>query len=826
MPEHPELENVETHWHSPEAGRAIAENNAIITAYDKQYGTLPPDNTLPWQTPGAVQSFQKTQQGLVLQCENALVECVWLTADMLRVRLQASSENFSGEPISYAVIKTDWTPVALYVAESREAITVHIENYVYIIHKAAFALELRTEDDHILYQDGAGVGWRSDGVSRLSLSLAADEASYGTGERSFPLNLRGRKLALWNKDAGNYTYGFEPINYCVPFYLGVHHQGLYGVFWDNPARGSLDIGAAHADELVFTSELGAITYYLFAGTTANQILGRYTELTGRMPLPPLWALGYHQARYSYFPAEDVLATARQFREKQIPCDAIYLDIHYMDEYRIFTWDKKGFPDFVGTIAELHQMGFKVVAILDPGVKVDPNYAVYQSGIEHNVFVKYPDGKIAAGVVWPGLCHFPDFTSAAVREWWAKQVESLLATGLDGLWNDMNEPLYFSANDAIDPPDYLHHDNDGRGGTHRELHNIYGMQMARATRMALEKQRAGLRQLNITRAGYAGTQRLASSWTGDNRSNWDGLRLSVSMVINMALSGQSFTGPDIGGFAQDATGELVARWTQAGVLFPFFRNHSAVDTLRQDPWQFGEPYTSVCRAAIELRYQLLPYLYSAFAECHFYGYPIIRPLWTAEPENPQLRSIDDCYFVGDSVLVAPVLYEFALRRTVYLPAGDWYDFWTNDRYTGGQIISIEAPLDRVPLFIKSGMALPMIPVMQHTGEKPIDKLILRIYTDSGETRLYEDAGEGLGYEQGEYRWMHIVCTETANTMTIERDIEGAYQPTYSQIELQTVGFRTAPVSVLVDGQHAEKWSFINGMLTVTVGEFNTVLIVTE
>src|SRR5690606_26282502 len=389
--------------------------------------------------------------------------------------------------------------------------------------KHPLRLSVETLDGQGICMDAPGIQKRDDGASRRSRGLHSDGSCCGLGERAVGLGLRGKRYQLWNWDPPSaYQRGSDPLYYSIPFYLGVRDTGVYGVLWDNSSRGLVDIGHETPTELTFEAETGDLSYYLFVGADVNSVLARYTELTGRISLPPMWFLGYQQCRWSYYPQEAVLQLGKEFRERGIPCDVIYLDIHYMYGYRVFTWDRERFPEFEQMIHSLHAQGFKVVAIVDPGIKVDPLYATYQSGIENDVFVKYPDGERVAAAVWPGLCHFPDFTDPAVRDWWAQQCQTLLQAGVDGLWNDMCEPATFLVEAAGTLPDYAQHDAEGRGGNHLEYHNVYGMQMARATQQALQQHRPDARPVNMLRAGYAGTQRYASTWTGDNSSTWEHL----------------------------------------------------------------------------------------------------------------------------------------------------------------------------------------------------------------------------------------------------------------------------------------------------------------
>lgn len=438
-------------------------------------------------------------------------------------------------------------------------------------------------------------------------------------------------------------------------------------------------------------------------------------------------------------------------------------------------------------------------------------------------MKYPDGTPVAAALWPGLCHFPDFTNPKARAWWAEKCQPLLQAGVDGIWNDMCEPVVFTSDGGVPLPEYILQQGDGHPATHREYHNVYGMQMARASLDALTKANPDKRPVNMLRAGYAGTQRYASSWTGDNASDWDQLRLSISMTLNMGLSGAPLTGPDVGGFRGNADGELLTRWMQAACLMPYFRNHSSLETQAQEPWAFGQPFEVINRVAIELRYRLMPYLYSMVAQCREYGWPIIRPLFTAEPFNPDIRGIDDSYMLGNSLLVAPVLKKGAVKRTLYLPNGEWYDYWTNEKFEGGQEITTPAPLERLPLFVRAGSVLPMWSERPNMAAEPDSTLLMRIYPGDMETALYEDAGEGLGYERGDYRWVYISSQWDGDTLNINRRIAGQYQPPYKSLRLEIVGFDDEPSEVLVDRKGAPLWFFDDGLLELNVTDFQKIQI---
>jgi alpha-glucosidase len=401
------------------------------------------------------------------------------------------------------------------------------------------------------------------------------------------------------------------------------------------------------------------------------------------------------------------------------------------------------------IEALRKLDMKLVTIIDPGVKNDDGYIVCREGKEQGMFVKKPDGAWFTGNVWPGECVFPDFTSAKVRDWWGKWHKEFLDLGVAGFWNDMNEPAVWNHPGGTMPND-IPFSYDGQWATHARAHNVYGFNMARACRDGLLKLRPDERPFLITRSAYAGIQRHSMVWTGDNHSTWEQFELSIRQCLNLSLSGVAFCGPDVGGFSWDTTGELLARWTQAGAFFPFFRNHTALGTRRQEPWTFGSEVEDACRQAITLRYRLLPYLYNLFREATLDATPIMRPLFWEFPDDAHGYTVNDQFLLGPALLVAPVLRQGARQRAVYLPAGaEWYEFGTGRQHAGGQFVTVAAPLDTIPLFVRAGTILPMTKAIEHTGEK-VDEIILAVYPGKKTTGyLYEDDGASFGYETGKY-----------------------------------------------------------------------------
>ncbi|HBT47062.1 MAG TPA: alpha-glucosidase [Peptococcaceae bacterium] len=627
------------------------------------------------------------------------------------------------------------------------------------LHLRAGGLYIRVDKETFAFElsDGRGFSLKGRGEvlegggKRWSFAVRREEHFYGLGEKTGFLDKRGKRYTMRNADCYEaYNEGADAMYSSFPFYIGVAPGGSYGVYLDNTFPTFFDLGKTEPCTAAFGCEKGPLNFFFLYGPSLREVVERYTRLTGRMELPPLWALGYHQSRYSYYPQERVLEIAREFRRRNIPCDAVYLDIHYMDGFRVFTFDRERFPDPRGMAETLKKMGFKVVAIVDPGVKVDKDYPVFREGLEKGYFVTDENGLVYTGEVWPGRTCFPDFAQGRVRAWWAELHGELLASGVDGIWNDMNEPTVLDAPGKVMPAGLVHN-RDGRRVTHEEFRNVYALHMAMATREGLLKYRPGERPFILTRSGFSGIQRYAALWTGDNRSHWEHLRMSLPMLSNLGLSGVAFAGADIGGFAEDTNEELLIRWTQAGILYPFCRNHSEVDTAPQEPWAFGERCEAICREYIKLRYTLLPYLYNLFYQAARRGWPVLRPLvWEYEGDE-NVHLLFDEVMLGESLLAAPVCEPGRTVRAVYLPAGTWLDWWSGRPLEGGRHHLVEAPLEKMPLFVKAGSVLPLVgEAVKYTGEI-LGRVEFHIFPEGsrGEYLYYEDDGCSLDYKKGVY-----------------------------------------------------------------------------
>ncbi|CAM3262158.1 glycoside hydrolase family 31 protein [Rhodothermus bifroesti] len=719
---------------------------------------------------------------------------------IFRVWLHPDGAPFPAEPFSYALCpeSLEEPPPSIQIEQTAAHLRLKQGSWNVLIQRNPLRLWFEGPDGVPLAADSFGMAWEGERIS-VWKKQADGERFFGLGEKTGPFERTGRAFVHWNTDDSGYDAQDDPLYKTFPFYLALcptskGHFLSYGIFFDNTYRSWFDFGGQAPGHVSFGAEGGELVYYFLAGPTPAEVLARYTWLTGRFALPPRWALGYHQSRWSYYPEAVVRAVVAEFRARRIPLDVVHLDIHYMDGYRIFTWDPERFPDPQRLAEDLRREGLRLVTIVDPGVKVDPGYHVYDEGLAADAFVRYPDGTLYTGRVWPGFCHFPDFTHPQVRAWFGGYVGAFLKLGIAGFWCDMNEPSVFGGGTM---PDLVQHHLEGRGGSHREAHNVYGLLMARATWEACRQHAPETRPFVITRAAYAGVQRYACVWTGDNVANWSHLRLALSMMLSLGLSGQPFSGSDIGGFIGTPSPELYARWIQLGACAPLFRTHTAYNTPAQEPWSFGEEVEAIARRYIELRYRLLPYLYTCFDEHRQTGLPILRPLLLHYPNDARTHDVDDAFLLGRHLLVAPVLEAGARNRRVYFPEGQWYDFWTDQCYEGPTEVLIEAPLDLLPLFVQAGTVLPLGPVVQHTDE-PCHSLELHVFPGAGINYLYEDDGESWNYTQGMFRRTRFSIAATERTLQLDVHQEGTYRSPITSWQLYWHGC-IAPASLYVDGQ---------------------------
>lgn len=598
-----------------------------------------------------------------------------------------------------------------------------------------------------------------DGKQIATIHIGDGVDLYGTGEVTGPLKRNGRKISLWNIDTPAYGVdGGTHLYQSHPWVMGLRADGsAFGIIADNTWRQTISTD----QDVVFESDGPAFRVVIIERKSVQQLMQALTDLTGHMELPPLWSLGYHQCRHTYYPDGRVMEVADLLRKHKIPSDVIWMDIDYMDGYRIFTFDPDGFPNPRRLNDYLHQQHFKSVYMIDPGVKAEKGYFVDDQGRAGDYFVKTADGKLFEGNVWPGACHFPDFTRPEVRSWWSTLYRDLMATGVDGVWNDMNEPAIFGQPEQTMPLDNRHEGGDGvTAGPHLRFHNVYGMNMVRASRQGLLLANPQKRPFILSRSNFLGGQRYAATWTGDNLSHPDHMKLSVPMTLTLGLSGQPFNGPDIGGFCENSNGELVAQWTALGVYFPFVRNHNTKGTVAQEPWAFTPEVLDACRTAINRRYRLMPYIYTLFREASETGMPVMRPLFMADPTDLSLRSEDRAFLLGGDLLVRP---QWADRTA--MPKTAW------------QPLTLEAATDsfQCELRQRPGSVIPLANLAQSTTDLRTDSLTLLVCID-GEGKavgqLYEDEGDGFSYREGYYRQTSIEATLRKKQLTVRmRQVDG-------------------------------------------------------
>jgi alpha-glucosidase len=674
---------------------------------------------------------------------------------------------------------------------------------------ATCSIAIRDLAGTVLWQEAAPYRAEAAGAISVGRKLDDGEHVYGLGEKTGASDRRGRSFEMWNSDpawsdpTGQYRTVSDPIYQSHPFFLSLRKGGrATGAYLANTHRTVFDVGKTTSDALAMSAAGGDLDLFFFDGPVPAAVLERYTKLVGRPFLPPLWTLGYHQSRWSYTPAARVEEVAAEFRRRSLPADGIWFDIDYMDGFRDFTWNPSTFPDPAGLLSRLAARGFKATAILDPGIKSEPGgqYAAYNDGIANRHFILGADQNPVVREVWPGASVFPDFTSDGTRKWWGDLVGEFAKSGLRGAWIDMNEPAVFSKDGfPLDARTF----GEGNAATFAEAKNVYALLMARATYEGLRKASPDRRPFVLTRAGFAGIQRYAAVWTGDAQSTWDHLAMTPSMLAGMSVSGMAFVGSDIGGFGGSPPPELYGRWFEVGSFSPFFRSHVATGAPAQEPWSFGSEVESVARRMLALRYALLPYWYQALVAATRTGVPVVRPLWFEFPSDDEASKHDDEFFIGPSLLAAPVISANVTERDVYLPAGTFYEYYTGASYRGPTTVSMPAPLGRVPLFVRAGAVLPTQDVVDYVGAPSNGILYLDVFTGAVGTStsidLYEDDGETSGHAAGAFATTNVSSTVTAAGLTLDIAAPmGAFKTTAMGLVVRVHGVASTPTELRVDG----------------------------
>jgi len=730
---------------------------------------------------GKVVSWEKTPSGIAGQTANAQFEISTYAENIIRIRL-SRGEQFSPNP--YSVITN---PVGIHtnIEEDNDYIFLETPKVRLTIAKKEWAVTFYDSENHLLNQDDPafGVSWLGTEVTNYK-KLQTDEKFIGLGEKTGGLNRAGNAFTNWNTDYFAYGVNDDPLYMSIPFYIGIHNTQAYGIFFDNTHKSVFNFGASNRRFSYFSAEDGDLDYYFFQGDKVGDIISAYTSLTGRMSLPPIWALGYQQCRYSYYPASEVETLAKTFRDKDMPADVIYLDIHHMEKYKVFTFDGEKFPNAKAIIKSLKKKGFKVVVIMDPGIKIEENYPPYQEGSEEDLFLKYPDGEHYEAQVWPGWCTFPDFTSSRARQWWAEKMTFYIDAGVDGFWTDMNEPASWGQH----TPNLISFEYEGEKASHRKARNIYGMQMARAAQEGAYLQ-GHERPFILTRAGFSGIQRYAAAWTGDNVASEEHMMAGIRLVNSLSLSGIAFSGYDVGGFCGEASKSLFARWMSIAAFSPLFRAHSMINSSDAEPWAFGEEVEEISRNYMNLRYQLLPLIYSSFYKSSKDGLPLAKSLAIdyAFDENVFDARFQNEYLFCESFLIAPVESHKEITK-VYLPEGDWYYLYTDQIYKGNQEIYLDSPINYLPVLVKGGSIVPMQSIVSHTSEPHDGLLRLHIYKGTGDPEYlhYEDDGNSNAYQKGKYHKRRIRLDSKKQVLSFS-EVAGNYSSSFEEIEIIFHGF---------------------------------------
>jgi alpha-glucosidase len=760
------------------------------------------------QFPDKVISFSQNVNKLYFRTENNVILELSVIKDSV-IRFRFGTRGQLQPDFSYAISENAIRGYNhLEVSEDVDNYIVTTSKLVCKIEKKSLQHKIYDTSGQLINEDEIGFHYeefyeKGGSVVKMSKKTQKKEAFYGMGDKPMQCNLRGKRVQNWPTDQYAFSKDQDPIYKAVPFYIGLHDTQAYGIFFDNSFKTFFDFCHERHDVTSFWAQGGVLNYYFIYGPKMENVVSSYTNLTGLAELPPLWALGYHQCKWSYYPESQVREIAGKFRELQIPCDGIYLDIDYMEGFRCFTWNKSHFPNPKKMVKELAEDGFKTIVIIDPGIKIDEDYDIYKEGLEKDYFCKRADGPHMIGKVWPGECVFPDYTNPKVREWWADLFKELIADiGVKGVWNDMNEPAVMEVPTKTFPDDVRHY-YDGNPCSHRKAHNVYGTQMARATYEGVKKYGYPKRPFVITRSAFSGAQRYGSSWTGDNVATWEHLWIANNQVQRMCLSGMSFTGSDIGGFAEQPGSELYIRWIQLGVFHPLCRTHSSGHHGNQEPWSFDDEATDISRKFIELRYTLLPYLYTSFYKYTTEGIPVIKSLVYYDQQDYLTHFRNDEFIFGEHILVCPILEPNSKGRRMYIPRGEWYNFWNGEICNGGKELWIDADIDTIPVFVKAGSIIPRYPVQQYVGEKEIEELKLDVYFKYGEesSNVFEDAQDGYDYQKGRYSYRSFILKGKADDLVISQHKLGKFITPYEKLKINIIGLPFEIGTIEIDNVEA-------------------------
>jgi len=704
--------------------RRVAVRLGTITALAFLLAILEPSSLA--QSIGAVNSYQKTDHGIEGRTPQGSFAVSVYSEHVVRIQVskKAKPDNFSyslldNSPPNFPAFSVKETPDNKIVL-STASLAVEIER------SPRFRVIFKDAQGAILNEDapgdGLGTALSGDKIT-IYKSLQQGERFVGLGEELGNLDRRGSVVTLWNTDDYKYDDPRIPMYVSIPFFIGLHHQQIYGIYFDNSFRSVFNFGASNKRFSSYTFDGGDRDEFFIHDVSVGKILQHYTSLTGRMPMPPRWSIGYQQSRDTYSPQQKALWIAGTLREKKIPADGVVLDADYLKDYEPFRINLERFPDMRGLADKLHGMNLELTASVNPGIRIDETYPAYQSLLQQGLFLKYTDGQPYVADISPNTNLYPDFTNPKARAWWIDNMKIYQDGGINGYWNDMNEP----AIDGGAMPDNVVFNFDGRGATTAEAHNYFGMLMARSSYESFQKFGGNKRPFVLSRSGFAGIQRYAAVWSGDNQARDEHILLGALLNNQMGLAGVPFTGPDLGGYIGDGNKELFKRWIETGAFSPYMRDHREQLGAANEPWAYGEEAEIIAKTYIGFRYCLMPYLYSKFRETSESGIPISRCLCIDNPFDEKVYEQQYQYEFqfGDALLVNPMTSK-EKTKTTYLPAGDWYDIFSDERIPGQRELSAEYPAYRIPIFIKASTILPLQSQVLSTRDKPSDTLYVHVF----------------------------------------------------------------------------------------------------
>jgi alpha-glucosidase len=770
--------------------------------------TLPaqnsPDTAL---TPGNCNSYQVNGPQVIFHCDNNINVMLKLCAPGI-IRFWYEQGDFSRQNESFAVISDDIdNQVNWSVSEQESGYELYTSSLIIRIKKSPFHVRIYDKYQKLLLEDYASGFEKASDTVTCRKTLREGENIYGLGEKTGKLNRRGSRFVMWNSDKPCYDINEDPLYKSIPFFIS---SAGYGIFFDNTFHSVFDFGASKQDCLSFSSFGGEMIYYFIYGPAMTQVVSKYMQLTGSPVMPPAWALGFSQCRGLLTNEQLTRDIAKGYRDRQIPCDIIYQDIGWTNYLQDFKWREGNYKDPVKMLSDLSAMGFKVIVSQDPVISQN-NTPQWKEADSLGFLVKDIRTGKSYDMPWPwgGNCGVVDFTNPAVADWWGDYQQKAINDGVRGFWTDMGEPAWSNIEDT-DRLNMKHYK-----GMHSEIHNVYGLTWDKVVTEQFEKHNPNKRLFQMTRSAFAGMQRYTFGWSGDAgngndvTASWKKLRYQIPLALSSGMCGIPFWSCDISGYCGDITdydamAELYVRWLQFGVFNPISRAHHEGNNA-VEPWLFGAEAESACKEAISLRYSLFPYLYGCARKAHDQGLPVMRAMVMAFPDDKETANLDSQFMFGSDLLVVPVVESDAQTVKVYLPEGEWISF--NDPFSsfkGNQWIEYPVTLQTIPVFVRAGAVIPMMPVQQYIHEKPNAPVWFTVFAKANgnsSVELYEDDGETNDYKKNIYSTTGVKCSFKNGDITFsleKKDFNGGYQTENRNFGIRIYTDKT-PESILIDGK---------------------------